>query len=214
MIVILTIRRRMHLALATKQSLLDNGVDEDQIHIIEGYDKEDYKGMLRPHHLLTKGFMELVLPYAIFKHTSIFYTECGTLFNGNPFKIRVEEDRINWLGYIRNMKWYIVGTKLIYLPLSIMKDIKNRGVNVLFTTLDCYITEKMKKVVNNYSSCSIEGRYTGNVIKKRHVKGLKSKYLTLIRFIVTYNKEIKRTIVWRRPSLKYNWRKKFKKIGI
>lgn len=141
-----------------------------------------------------------------------------------------------------------------------MKDIKNRGVNIVFTTLDCYITEKMKKVVDNYSSCSIEGSYiktypstyvnvynhtiktghydaiyccTDNVIKKRHVKGLKSKYLTLIRFIVTYHKEIKRTIDWkdwsrkshekhflplyRQPTtkeLKYFWCKKIKKIGI
>lgn len=126
MIVILTIRRRMKLALATKQSLLDVEVDEDQIHIIEGYDKLDYPGMLNPHHLVTKAFMDLVLPYAIFKHTSIFYTECGTLFNKNPFKISIEEDRINWLGYIRNMKWYIVGAKLIYIPLSIIKDIKNK----------------------------------------------------------------------------------------
>ena len=125
-IVILTIKRRMHLANATKQSLLDLEVDEDQIHIIEGYDKEDYQGMIHPHHLVTKAFMDLVLPYAIFKHTPIFYTECGVLFNENPFKISVEENRINWLGYIRNLKWYIVGAKLIYLPLSIMKDIKNK----------------------------------------------------------------------------------------
>jgi len=125
-IVILTIKRRMHLALATKQSLLDVGVDEEQIHIIEGFDKDDYKGMLRPYHLLTKGFMKLVLPYAIYNDTSIFYTECGVLFKCNPFDISIELDRINWLGHIRNMKWYIVGTKLIYLPLSIMKDMVNK----------------------------------------------------------------------------------------
>jgi len=121
-IVILTIKRRMHLALATKQSLLDVGVQEEQIHIIEGYDKEDYKGMLRPHLLLSNAFMEFILPYAVENNTSIFYTECGTLFNCNPFDISIEEDRINWLGYIRNMKWYIIGTKLIYLPLTIIKD--------------------------------------------------------------------------------------------
>lgn len=122
MIVILTIKRRMHLALETKQSLLDVGVNEDQIHIIEGYDKEDYKGMLNPHHLLTKAFMNFILPYAIFKPSSIYYTECGTLFDENPFDISIDEDRINWLGYIRNMKSYIIGTKLIYLPLPIIKD--------------------------------------------------------------------------------------------
>lgn len=126
MIVILTIKRRMHLALATKQSLLDVGVLEDQIHIIEGYDKLDYLGMLNPHHLVCKAFMDMILPYAIFKHTSIFYTECGTLFDENPFDISIDEDSINWLGYIRNMKSYIIGVKLVYFPLSIIKDIKNK----------------------------------------------------------------------------------------
>jgi len=122
MIVILTIRRRIHLANATKQSLLDVGVLEDQIKIIEGFDKQDYKGMLRPHLLLSKAFMEFILPYAVENNTSIFYTECGTLFDENPFDISIEEDRINWLGYIRNMKWYIIGSKLVYLPLKSMKD--------------------------------------------------------------------------------------------
>ncbi len=121
-IVILTIRRRMHLAKATKQSLLDVGVLEEQIHIVEGYDKEDYKGMLRPHLLVSKAFMDIILPYAVENNTSIFYTECGTLFDENPFDISIEEDRINWVGYIRNMKWYIVGVKLVYLPLPIIKD--------------------------------------------------------------------------------------------
>jgi len=121
-IVILTIRRRMHLALATKQSLLDNGVKEDQIHIIEGYDKEDYNGMKRSYQLVAKAFMDFILPYAVEENSSIFYTEDGVLFKSNPFEISQEEDRINWLGYIRNNKWYIIGAKLIYLPLPIIKD--------------------------------------------------------------------------------------------
>lgn len=122
MIVILTIKRRMHLALATKQSLLEHGVDEDQIKIVEGYDKEDYKGMLRPHLLVSKAFMDIVIPCAVENNTSIFYTECGTLFNCNPFDISIDEDHINWLGYIRKMKLYIIGVKLVYLPLSIIED--------------------------------------------------------------------------------------------
>ena len=122
MIVILTIKRRMHLALATKQNLLEHGVLEDQIQILEGYDKEDYKGMLRPHLLVSKAFMNIVLPFAVENNTSIFYTECGTLFNCNPFDISIDEDHINWLGYIRNMKCYIIGVKLVYLPLSIIED--------------------------------------------------------------------------------------------
>ena len=130
MIVILTIKRRMHLAEATKQSLLDNGVDEDQIHIIHGFDKNDYNGMKNPHTLVARAFLQLVIPYALEKHTPIFYTECGVLFNENPFKISIEEDRINWLGYIRNMKWYIVGAKLIYFPLKIMRDIDTNHVRL------------------------------------------------------------------------------------
>ena len=123
MIVILTIKRRLHLAEATKQSLLDNGVNENQIEIIIGYDKLDYPDMKRPYHLVGKALMEIVIPYAIDNNTSIFYTECGTLFNENPFDLLVNKDKINWLGYIKKLKDYIIGAKLIYLPLPIMKHI-------------------------------------------------------------------------------------------
>ena len=79
--------------------------------------------MKRQNHLLTKGFIEKVLQYALDNETSIYYTECGTLFDVNPFEIEVQEDKINWLGYLRNRKDYIVGSKFIYLPINICKDI-------------------------------------------------------------------------------------------
>jgi hypothetical protein len=124
-IVILTIERRLHLAKATKQSLLDVGVKENQIEIIIGYDKLDYPNLKRLYHLLTKAFIEKVLQYALDNETSIYHTECGTLFNVNPFDIELEEDKINWLGYLRNRKDYIVGSKLVYVPINICKDILN-----------------------------------------------------------------------------------------
>ena len=124
-IVILTIERRLHLAKATKQSLLDVGVKENQIEIIIGYDKLDYPDMEKQYHLVTKAFIEKVLQYALDNETSIYYTQCGTLFNVNPFEIELQEDKINWLGYLRNRKDYIVGTKLVYLPINICKDMLN-----------------------------------------------------------------------------------------
>ena len=124
-IVILTIERRMHLAEVTKQSLLDNGVLEEQIEIIKGYDKENYPDMKRPYLLVLMAFYKWVLKYAIDNDTSIFYTQCGTLFKENPLEIPIVKDKINWLGYIKNMKHYIVGAKLIYIPLSIIKDLNS-----------------------------------------------------------------------------------------
>ena len=124
-IVILTIERRMNLAQATKQSLLDVGVLEEQIEIIKGYDKDNYPDMKRPYLLVVMAFFNWVLPYAIDNNTSIFYTECGTLFNENPFELLIIKDKINWLGYLRNMKHYIVGAKLIYFPLSIIKEMNS-----------------------------------------------------------------------------------------
>jgi len=122
-IVILTIERRMHLAKVTKQSLLDVGVNENQIEIVKGYDKLDYPNIKRLYRLVTKGFIEKVLQYALDNGTSIYYIECGTLFNVNPFDIELKENTINWLGYIRNTKDYITGAKLIYIPLNICKDL-------------------------------------------------------------------------------------------
>ena len=126
-IVILTIERRLHLAKATKQSLLDVGVKENQIEIVIGYDKLDYPDIVKNklNHLVTKAFIEKVLQYALDNETSVFYIQCGTLFNVNPFDIELEEYKINWLGYLRNRKDYIVGSKLVYLPLNICKDMLN-----------------------------------------------------------------------------------------
>ena len=123
MIIILTIERRMGLAIKTKQSLLDNGVLEEDIVIMYGYDKENYPEMKRPYHLVAKAFLERVLPFAIENNSSILYTECGTLFKSNPLELLIVKDKINWLGYIRNTKHYITGAKLIYFPLNIIKDI-------------------------------------------------------------------------------------------
>ena len=126
MIIILTIERRMYLAEATKQSLLDNGVLEEDIVIMYGYDKENYPSDIvvkRPYHLVGKAFLERVLPFAIENNSSILYTECGTLFKSNPLELLIVKDKINWLGYIRNTKHYIIGAKLIYFPLNIIKDI-------------------------------------------------------------------------------------------
>ena len=94
MIIILTIERRMHLAEATKQSLLDNGVLEEDIVIMYGYDKDNYPEMKKPYHLLTKAFLERVLPFAIENNSSILYTECGTLFKSNPLELLIIKDKI------------------------------------------------------------------------------------------------------------------------
>lgn len=121
MIIILTIYRRMHLALATKKSLMEHGVKSEEIMIIEGFDKLDFPDMNMPHRLLTRAFFERWLPLALQLHGHCYYVEDGTLFNENPLLINKQYNKINWLGYIFNQKHYTCGTKCIYFPREIIK---------------------------------------------------------------------------------------------
>ena len=125
-----TVERRRHLAEATRQSLLDVGVRPDQIVIMNGYDKLDFPDMKKPYLLLTKAFKEKFLKYGIDNNISLFWTEDGTLFKKNPFEIVRKKEKINWLGYIRNLKDYIIGSKLIYFPLPIIKDMYSKNLRM------------------------------------------------------------------------------------
>jgi len=121
MIVILSIERRKDLALKTFESLLDCGVPKEKIKIIYGYDKLNYPE-IKPFHLVPKALFELIIPQTI---GDIFYVECGTKFKENPLNIEIDKQKINWLGYVRILKNYIVGAKCIYLPRIILEDLKN-----------------------------------------------------------------------------------------
>ena len=120
MIVILTIKRRKDLALKTFQSLLDCGVPKEKIKIIYGYDKLNYPE-IKSHYLLPKALFELIIPQTI---GDIFYVECGTKFKENPLNIEIDKQKINWLGYVKILKNYIVGGKCVYFPRIILEDLK------------------------------------------------------------------------------------------
>ena len=121
MIIILTIKRRMYLALKTKKSLIDVGVPRENIYIIEGYDRLDYPDMKRPHLLLIEAFFDKWLPVALDLNEHCYYVECGTLFKENPYNIEKQFNKINWLGYIRHNKSYTTGTKCLYIPRQIIQ---------------------------------------------------------------------------------------------
>jgi len=180
-IVILTIQRRMHLAEETKQSLLDVGVNENQIEIIIGYNKLDYPEMKKPYHLVAKAFINKVLSFAIDNDTSIYYTECGVLFKSNPFDIPIVTNEINWLGYISKMKDYIIGAKLIYLPLTILKDMNNNPPKLAHMDrfIRQYALKNHKLVVSDKSYTFLQDYEsdwgTESQLKKK--KALKKKYL-------------------------------------
>lgn len=120
MIVILTIKRRKELALKTFQSLLDCGVPKEKIKIIYGYDKLDYPE-IKSFHLVPMALLEIIIPQTV---GDIFYVECGTKFKVNPLNIEIDKEKINWLGYVRVLKNYIVGAKCIYFPRVILEDLK------------------------------------------------------------------------------------------
>ena len=182
-IVILTIERRIHLAEVTKQSLIAEGVNENQIEIIIGYDKLDYPDMKRPYHLLTMAFIDKVLPFAIDNDTSIYYTECGVLFKCNPFNISIDNEIVNWLGYISKMKDYTIGSKLIYLPLSIITDMNNNPPRLAHMDrfIRQYALKNNKLVVSDKSHIFLQDYESdwGTEIQLKRKKALKKKYLSI-----------------------------------
>ena len=122
MIIIHSILRRKDLAELTKQSLIENGVEENEIKIMFGDDRLDNPLMKRPHLLVSKFFYNEILSYCYKEKEDCIYIQDGTLFSSNPLSIKFDETKINWLGYLRMDSDYIVGAKFIYIPYNIVKD--------------------------------------------------------------------------------------------
>lgn len=122
MIIIHSILRRKHLAELTKKSLIDNGVEESKIKIMFGEDQLDYPLMKRPHLLVSKFFYNKILDYCYKENHDCIYIQDGCIFKNNPLNIDFNNKKINWLGYLRLQKDYIVGAKFIFIPFHIVKD--------------------------------------------------------------------------------------------
>ena len=121
-VVILTVPSRYDLAAVTYQSCLDVCIPEDMIHVIDGYEKEHFK--LKLNKLVIKSFIDKI----VLQHPNedLLYIEDGTILQENPLNIITPSEYIEWLGYIRRQKNYIVGCKVVYFPKEHIKKIIDR----------------------------------------------------------------------------------------
>ena len=121
--VILTIESRIELANETKQSLVDVGVNPEDIVFMFGYDKKDYPNMKKPYTLISRYFIDSILPAVEKVGEDMFYVEDGTLFSCNPLDYIVDRRKIVWMGYIFRHVNYICGSKCIYIPLDVVSKL-------------------------------------------------------------------------------------------
>ena len=121
-VVILTVPNRYHLAAVTYQSCLDVGIPEEMIHVVDGYEKEHFKEKLNK--IVIKSFIDKI----VLKHPNedLLYIEDGTILQENPLSIITPSEYIEWLGYIRKQKNYMVGCKVVYFPKEHIKKIIDR----------------------------------------------------------------------------------------
>ncbi len=121
--VILTIESRIELAKETRQSLINVGVNPEDIVFMFGYDQKDYPNMNKPYTLLSRYFIDSILPTVEKVKEDMFYVEDGTLFSCNPIDYIVDRRKIVWMGYIFRHVNYICGAKCIYIPLDIVSKL-------------------------------------------------------------------------------------------
>jgi len=110
LIYIITRPERKKLYEGTYQSLLSVGIDKKDIRKVYGYDATTFYDKRK---LLACVFQEQICP---FNESDFLYIEDGTLFNENPIACIKDRKSINWLGYIKKTKSYVIGSKCLYIP--------------------------------------------------------------------------------------------------
>tara|TARA_S200002703_G_scaffold67100_1_gene58287 strand:- start:10750 stop:11454 length:705 start_codon:yes stop_codon:yes gene_type:complete len=139
---IITTPSRKMLAQLTRYSLHNVGlVPENQIYFIKGYNYEtDFPELKKRYALLIRAFKDKFLPKAIKdaeKGLGSWWVEDGTRFTGHP-KV-VDKTKINWLGYIKRMSHYIVGSKCLYFPASVIKELYAQRDSIKDQHIDRFI---------------------------------------------------------------------------
>ena len=165
----MTIPSRIKLAEMTILSLQKRGIPRNRIYLFMGVDTKEAKekGDNRPpqkivaERVLSGWFKRAIEIMNKTRSTGIWYVEDGTKIDVNPDKLIKFYSRISWHGWLKNMKHYIVGAKLIYFPKHIAEDIyrkhlegriplghidrvfRNYGLkhNALFVTKSSYVSQ-------------------------------------------------------------------------
>jgi hypothetical protein len=123
---IITTPKRKMLSALTRYSLHNVGlIPEKNIVYIKGYDYDtDFPDLKKRYALLIRAFKNKFLPEAFKdaeKGRGSWWVEDGTRFTGHPAV--VDKNKINWMGYIKRMSHYIVGSKCVYFPARIIKNL-------------------------------------------------------------------------------------------
>lgn len=121
MIYILTIKGREHLLKETIDSLLKFNISKDKIKPIYGFTEFKNQNCM-------KTFIEIILPLMIKDEDECFYVEDGSIFVKNPYECYKGD--ICWLGYIKLLKYYWIGSKCIYFSKYVLNDIISSKYNL------------------------------------------------------------------------------------
>ena len=122
LIYIITRPNREKLYQGTYQSLLNVGIDKKDIRKVIGYDANKFYDKRK---LLACVFQDNICP---FNYSDFLYVEDGTLFNENPIACIKDRSIINWLGYIKKTKSYVIGSKCLYIPKDHIVGLENAPV--------------------------------------------------------------------------------------
>jgi len=141
MIYILTIKGREHLLKQTIDSLLKLNISKDKIKPIYGFTEFKNKNCM-------KTFMEIILPLMIEDIDECFYVEDGSIFVKSPYECY--KGHICWLGYIKLLSDYWIGSKCIYFSKYVLNDIISSKYNLQH--LDNYLRKYFIK--NKYEKPS------------------------------------------------------------
>lgn len=94
-----------------KINLIQLGIEEESIFIVEGYDHKKINKDVRI--AIYKGFMEKVIPLVLEKKKNFYYVESNSIIYENP-RYFPKYEPIHWLGFLKKMKHFIVGAHLVY----------------------------------------------------------------------------------------------------
>ena len=117
-----TFKRNLHQAERLKQNLLEYGIKEENIFIIEGYDLLENPHIKRSK-LCFRNFFDFMLPKMIETNSNCYYLEDHTIICDNPENYE-KNNLIVWLGFMKKLKDYIVGAHLVFLHKDLIKTLE------------------------------------------------------------------------------------------
>ncbi len=135
--IIATIKERDKEYNRTYNRLIELGVDKDDIIIDYGFKPCDIPHLKEKYHIHLYRFLFSICPMIVKLNTDIFYLE------DNVYPTEIvdisNKNNINWLGYIFNQSHFICGTKYLYIPLNVIKDINKNKYKYRLTHIDNFI---------------------------------------------------------------------------